>query len=138
MNWTMKVVLCGLLVMGGCDEEEKDSATDVLESSTEDESSETGDASETEDSTPETETETSWECNAWYPCQDCGGTFCLTEIGSCTSTGNCGSALNNWAACVLDCENPSVCAASFESEGGAPASALLSCVRGSCAEECDL
>ena len=90
------------------------------------------------DTTPSTNTDTGWECNEWYPCQDCGGVACAAEITACTSLGACGDALNAWAACVLDCGNPVTCAETFVANGGGPAQPLLDCVTASCADVCDL
>lgn len=74
-----------------------------------------------DDATP---TDTGWACNPWYPCQDCGGTWCGPEIGACAADGACGGALNQWAQCVLDCGDPRVCADTFAAEGGARAGEL--------------
>lgn len=99
---------------------------------------ETTDSSAPTDTTATTPTDTGWECNPWYPCQECGGESCLAEIGACAGDGACGASLNAWAECVLECGDPPVCAAMFEAAGGAPAASLLACVVGACAETCDL
>ena len=88
--------------------------------------------------TDEPAEDTGWECNPWYPCQDCGGAACGPELSDCLSSGACSSGLNAWAACVLDCGDPEACAADFASSGGEPAVGLVSCVSSSCAQECDL
>jgi hypothetical protein len=99
-------------------------------------------STESEPTTPPTSptesVESGWDCNEWYPCQDCGGKSCGAEIGACAGDGACGAALNAWAACVLDCGNPEVCAAEFAAAGGGPADSLLTCVEGSCAAVCGL
>jgi hypothetical protein len=100
-----------------------------------------GESTEPTESTPTESTppeDTGWECNDWYPCQDCGGIGCSAEITACAGDGACGPALNAWAACVLDCGDPPVCAATFTASGGAAASALLACTEASCAAECGL
>lgn len=88
--------------------------------------------------TATTPTDTGWECNPWYPCQECGGVSCGAEIGTCAGDGACGAALNAWAACVLDCGNPPTCAATFAADGGSAAGALLGCVEAACAKTCGL
>lgn len=97
----------------------------------------TGDTSGATDTDTTGGEDTGWECNPWYPCQDCGGAECGAEIGACVADGTCQPALNTWAACVLDCGNPSACAATFAASGAA-AQALFDCTVASCAEVCDL
>lgn len=95
-----------------------------------------GDSTELVDTASDTE-DTGYECNPWYPCQDCGGGACSSEISACVADSTCQSALNRWAECVLDCERPSDCADTF-AQSGAPAASLRECVTAGCAEECDL
>lgn len=94
--------------------------------------------STTTTSSSTTETPTTWDCNEWYPCQDCGGDHCGAEISACAGDGACGAALNAWAGCVLDCEWPRGCADTFEANGGPRAEDLLACTEQSCADACDL
>ncbi len=82
--------------------------------------------------------DTGWECNPWYPCQECGGAQCGATLGPCAGDGVCSAALNAWAACVLACGNPRTCADDFAAAGGSLAGPLLTCVEASCADVCDL
>lgn len=93
--------------------------------------------SETSTTTGST-TPSTWECNPWYPCQECGGAECGAEINACAGDAACGPALNAWAECVLDCGYPTACAEVFVDDGGSAADALHACTVARCADVCDL
>ena len=132
-NSAALAALCLLLACSGRDTPDADRDDDtpgggLVEESDVDTAPDT-DADSGADTTP---------CNPWYPCQDCGGRACSSELSACVASGTCTSALNTWAACVLGCGDTEACAASFVSSGGAAAAPLVDCVRASCAEDCDL
>lgn len=89
------------------------------------------------DDTPTLTEDTGWTCADWYDCQDCGAVSCSDEIGACSGDPACGSALNAWASCVLQCgEDPADCADAFAAAGGPAAPVLFECARSTCPVEC--